>query len=797
MEEDEELDYLEEDNSIQEEIITEIIDGEEVQIEESTSIEDGHVKFVRFDNSDRAETRELMSDGNITYYLNVALEYFNYRCAISGELLKDFGEELGRNLSGEHVVPLCAGGHDRVENVVPSVLKYNILKNGYNPLEWWTNQKDENGKSLYSPYRLLKLLNYMTKALEARKEGLHPERFREVILDSKTALDDYIAKIEETDEREEDNNKRKIISSTETAEKFGIVEFEDNEEEREYIEPGNIPTLRQQQDLHMQFDEVNAIDIFLQDALRKIEEEIGEELKQEGKDGNTLWSIIEGQVRDAIGIIPVEIQVRNQILEVVEDIERKYSVADELLVNTDIVEYAREHIDEPDIIKQHIENYIKEQKERIQTELELRDEELYTVTSNRPNVFTDKRVVNRIKLTKEFGENWQELLERDENTTEKLVMVLKILDIRGLDISKISQRDTIEIFLDKQGIKEEREDIIRYLYDEFDISIDGNWPIGSKINHAKTNNIDIFKGKLEEYFQPEYVEIFLRKQIDERPIETLVNILKILDTRGLDISKILQNDTIETFLDKQGIKEEREEIIRYLYDQVYIGIDGNWPIGSKIHDAKKRAHIDEFTEKLGEHFPLEYVGILLSKKRDERPIETLVDVLNILHMRGVDFSKIAILEDTIEKLLDKQGMQEEKNDIIKYLHDEVDIGIDANWKIGVRINNARSRHLRHFTELLNQSINQGTAFTEAELKKLLGRKNQDKVEELLQAQERYRQAKAEHKKATAQKQEAEQENEEAKAQRAKATEEGKALQEELQSLRSKAQKKAIEEVREK
>ena len=136
----------------------------------TTKDKTGHIKFKKVNHQERAKQSGRISDGNTAAYLNIALKYFNYRCALSGEIFESFGKvnntKAKSNLSAEHIVPLCQGGDDIAPNLVPSVLQYNISKNGYNLLDWWKKQKDNNGKELYSPYRLLKIVNFMMKSID-------------------------------------------------------------------------------------------------------------------------------------------------------------------------------------------------------------------------------------------------------------------------------------------------------------------------------------------------------------------------------------------------------------------------------------------------------------------------------------------------------------------------------------------------------------------------------------------------------------------------------------------------------
>ena len=82
--------------------------------EEQTSVDKkGKVKFKNVNHQRRAEKLGRLSDGNMTIYMNIALRYFENRCALSGERFESFGNgklensAAKNNLSAEHVVALC------------------------------------------------------------------------------------------------------------------------------------------------------------------------------------------------------------------------------------------------------------------------------------------------------------------------------------------------------------------------------------------------------------------------------------------------------------------------------------------------------------------------------------------------------------------------------------------------------------------------------------------------------------------------------------------------------------------
>lgn len=63
-----------------------------------------------------------------------ALEYFNYKCAYTGECIK-------HNCHVEHIVPISKGGTSYIWNLVPSTEKANLSKYNRDMEEWYREQE--------------------------------------------------------------------------------------------------------------------------------------------------------------------------------------------------------------------------------------------------------------------------------------------------------------------------------------------------------------------------------------------------------------------------------------------------------------------------------------------------------------------------------------------------------------------------------------------------------------------------------------------------------------------------------
>lgn len=141
-----------------------------------------------------------VSDKEIGDYFQVAVDYFGGRCALSGEELYYYMDKksgkIRSNLSADHVTALKVGGDDIYPNVVPCVLTYNENKSVTHILDFLLTTKNKDGNILYSPFRVLKLVNYMIKSMEARNQQMTPEQFGEYLF-LEDEVNRYLAKIEE------------------------------------------------------------------------------------------------------------------------------------------------------------------------------------------------------------------------------------------------------------------------------------------------------------------------------------------------------------------------------------------------------------------------------------------------------------------------------------------------------------------------------------------------------------------------------------------------------------------------
>ena len=249
--------------------------------------------------------------------------------------------------------------------------------------------------------------------------------------------------------------------------------------------------------------------------------------------------------------------------------------------------------------------------------------------------------------TKPTEEQVKKLLElgisleiRDPN--QELIDILETLQRLGIDISKISVKDTIKTLAEKSGVN---EDEIRKS------KIDPNIRIGGKLSHVSQRYRGTAKGNpptKEQIDRLLQFGISLEKK-DRNATQELIEMLEQLQTIGVDVSKLQYNDTIETLAQRSAINLQAVK---------NIGLNPNIKIGNKKSivaklfrgQAKGNKPTKQQLDKLTEF------GIFLEKKERNR-IEDFIETLEQLQEIGVDVFKIQ-WNDTIKSLAQKSGISE-------------------------------------------------------------------------------------------------------------------------------------------
>ena len=241
----------------------------------------------------RAVKYDRLSDGEQSEYFKYALEYFDYRCAFSGERFVTYNDEKNRrhkdNLSADHIIALAMGGHDIYPNLVPCILQYNTNKNKKYLLDFLFSQKDTEGNIIYSPYRMVKLINYIVKSIEARNDEMTPEEYGQYLL-STDLISLYLKNAEE-------KIYSNIITDTEELTKESSIES------------------------------LNGIKFNIE--MSTLLSDILELLKKEPKIDKNIIEKLEVRAQNAVKGFEQETEIRNQVINILNDLKlsNTYTVA--------------------------------------------------------------------------------------------------------------------------------------------------------------------------------------------------------------------------------------------------------------------------------------------------------------------------------------------------------------------------------------------------------------------------------------------------------------------------------------
>ena len=627
----------------------------EVHTEKTSTDKEGYVKFTYVNHSERADKFGRISDGNTTKYMNIALKYFSDRCALSGEKFEGFekvkNSKVKSNLSAEHIVALCQGGDDVYPNLVPTVLQYNVSKNGYYLLDWWNKQKDTAGNNLYSSYRLLKLVNFMMKSLDARKQNLSLKQYENAIL-TYNEIDEFLAEIEKQDSQETDNSKRKLISDIKTT-------TEVDEDGKKFLQTipeieGDIPKQSEQQ---RKKNDDKMMDIFLYDSIKMLKED--EKLSQH-TEFNQLMDCLDKMFIKARDVIPFEVKVRNKILNKIEELgvkENKYTVANALLQNTEILNIVKENSYE---IDKYISQHFEEKEKQLIEKLGLTDKQIQIAVANIPEILYDESVIKKVYFYKENRlDHLQDYLEGKNNVTDKFIDNFIMLQSIGVDTNKLVVSDSIESLAKKSGISVEQL---------IEVGLNPSENIGTN----KNSIIQAYRGKgnITPPTKEQAEELGnLGISLEERDVtQEFIDKINKLQSMGVDTNKLVQSDTIESLAKKSGISVEQ---------LIEVGLNPSENIGTNKDritqayrgNSKRVSPTKEQVEELGN------LGISLEKLKKDVTQE-FIDKIKKLQSIGVDTNKL-VRNDTIESLAKKSGISVEQL---------IEVGLNSSENIGTSKN---------------------------------------------------------------------------------------------------------------
>lgn len=311
-------------------------------------------------NNERAE--KMGAIGGLTLeQLETAYLYFGGKCAYSGK-------DIDTKLSIEHIIPIMSGGHSLAFNCIPVINKYNGAKSGYHLLDWWRIQNSDKGKSLYNPHRLLKLINYMVKALEAmdkEDETIH-------IL-TENEIDKFLSVNIEMLDKSFDGLKKgshKSISQLETYMRMEMTR-------EEYMEK-----------MYDGLDEFKLnVAIFFEEALHELSQDIPREIIEilEFKISQIPDRYIDGKKIFKKDMDERDVAIRAQVRSWAEkeQIDNKYGIIG--YMNFEVLKSV-----------ENVEMFLDARKRKILDLLKANESDFNNIINKIPNILTDMNVENRI-----------------------------------------------------------------------------------------------------------------------------------------------------------------------------------------------------------------------------------------------------------------------------------------------------------------------------------------------------------------------------------------------------------------
>ena len=271
---------------------------------------------------------------------------------------------------------------------------------------------------------------------------------------------------------------------------------------------------------------------------------------------------------------------------------------------------------------------------------------------------------SREKPTQEQEQRLLELgvsleIPEKKNIIQEFIKKLVILKEQGIDITKISSKDTIQTLAEKSRvvITEEKAEKLGI-------------ELSDKIGRTKMNVVMAHRGK-GNYKKPTPKQVQeLQKlgiNLERRNIaQELIEKLEILKKQGIDVKKITKTDTIQTLAEKSGViitEEKAEELGIELSDE--IGKTKNNIARAHMGNGNYKRPTQEQVQKLQE------LGIRIERRNIT---QEFIEKLEILKKQEIDVTKIT-RRDTVETLAKKSGVviTEEKAE---------ELGIELNDKIG-------------------------------------------------------------------------------------------------------------------
>ena len=195
---------------------------------------------------------------------------------------------------------------------------------------------------------------------------------------------------------------------------------------------------------------------------------------------------------------------------------------------------------------------------------------------------TDKQV-NRMKEMRIRVEQLEKI-----DTIEEFIEKMEKLQGIGVDVSRLSGPDTILTLVQKTFVNQDEKELIEKIEKE---GLNPGDKIGGKLSRVRISYRQAKEGKKLEIIPPtdeqvkrmQEMKIMLElEKIDT--IEEFIEKMEKLQGIGVDVSKIVDKDTILKLAQKTFINQDEEELIEKIKGE---GLKPEDKIGSKLNDMRK------------------------------------------------------------------------------------------------------------------------------------------------------------------------------------------------------------------
>ena len=278
------------------------------------------------------------------------------------------------------------------------------------------------------------------------------------------------------------------------------------------------------------------------------------------------------------------------------------------------------------------------------------------------------------------------------DTIEEFIEKMEKLQGIGVDVSKITSTDTILTLAQKTFENQDEEELIEKIKGE---GLEPGDKIGSKLNNMRTDYIKAKKGEKSKGSSPTEEQV---KRMQEMGIivelekidiiEEFVEKMEKLQCIGIDVSKIVEKDTILTLVKKTFENQNEEELIEKLNGE---GLDPEDNIGNKLGKMRRSYSQDKEGKKTEVTPPtdkqvkrMQKIGIMVELEKIDT-IDEFIEKMEKLRGIGVDVSKIT-RSDTILMLAQKTFENQDEEELIEMIKGE---GLEPGEKIGNKLNNMR------------------------------------------------------------------------------------------------------------